>query len=86
VFTKDIYQREFDANASERKLFLVGLVATTILGAVTIASALAILWVPGLKGPFDAMVKYFAGLLTPVSVPLLFGMLYRRATWRWSGA
>ncbi|NOZ23504.1 MAG: hypothetical protein GXP25_20705 [Planctomycetes bacterium] len=82
VFTKDIYQRQFDRNASEGRLLIVGLLATTVLGAVTVGCALAILWDPRLKGPFETMVKYFAGLLTPISIPLLFGMLNRRATWR----
>lgn len=82
VFAKDIYQRQFARGSGERRLLLVGIAVTTVLGAVTVASALAILWVPALKGPFDAVMEYFAGLLAPISVPLLLGMVNRRATWR----
>jgi SSS family solute:Na+ symporter len=82
VFAKDIYQRQFAPDSSEQRLLFVGVTATLVLGAITVASALAILWVPGLKGPFNAVMEYFAGLFAPVSVPLLLGMVNRRATWR----
>lgn len=82
VFAKDIYQRQFSPHSSEQRLLLVGLAATTVFGAVTVASALAILWVPGFEGPFNTVMEYFAGLFAPVSVPLLLGMVNRRATWR----
>lgn len=82
VFAKDIYQRQFAPHSSEQRLLLVGLAATTVFGAVTVASGLAILWVPGFEGPFNTVMEYFAGLFAPVSVPLLLGMINRRATWR----
>jgi len=79
VFTKDIYGRHFRPNASEKTLFKVGLLATLILGIVTIATGLL---TPLMGGAFKAMMTWYAAILGPVSVPLLFGMLNRRTTWR----
>lgn len=87
VFTKDIYGRAFNPNASEKTLFKVGLLATVVLGIITIMTGLL---APGMGGAFKAMVTWYAAILGPVSVPLLFGMLNRRTTWRgalaaWAG-
>jgi len=79
VFTKDIYQRTFSPGASEKTLLKVGLLATGILGAVTIMAGLL---APFLGGAFNAMMAWYAAILGPVSVPLLLGMLNRRTTWR----
>ncbi|HIE50337.1 MAG TPA: hypothetical protein EYP85_01140 [Armatimonadetes bacterium] len=82
VFTKDIYQRTLNPRASEGHLFRVGLLATAIFGAVTVACGLATVRVEGAEKAFAAMVKWYAALLGPVAIPLLFGMLYRHTTWR----
>jgi len=79
VFTKDIYQKTFNPSAAERTLLKVGLLATGVLGAITILSGLL---APVLGGAFKAMMDWYAAVLGPVSVPLLFGMLTRRTTWR----
>lgn len=79
VFTKDIYKTTFNPNASDRTLLKVGLLATGVLGAITIATGLL---APVMGGAFKAMMDWYAAILGPVSVPLLFGMLTRRTTWR----
>ncbi|MBI3946865.1 MAG: Na+:solute symporter [Armatimonadetes bacterium] len=79
VFTKDIYQRILKPGASERALMRVGLVATAVLGAITIGTGLL---TPRLGGAFNAMMDWYAGILPPVAVPLLFGMLNRRTSSR----
>ncbi len=79
VFTKDIYHKTFNPSASEKTLLKVGLLATAILGTITIVSGLL---GQRLGGAFEAMVNWYAALLAPVSVPLLLGMLNRRTTWR----
>ena len=79
VFTKDIYQRTFKRNASDSQLLRVGMIATLVLGALTIAAALLTIQ---MKGAFNAMIEWFAAILGPVSIPLLLGMLYRKTTWR----
>ncbi len=79
VFTKDIYSTTFDPKASEAKLMKVGLIATAVLGIITIATGML---APSLGGAFKGMINWYAAILGPVSVPLLLGMLTRRTTWR----
>ena len=79
VFTKDIYQRILSPRASDRTLLRVGGIATVVLGAITIGTGLL---TPALGGAFKAMMDWYAAILVPVAVPLLFGMLNRRTTWR----
>ena len=79
VFTKDIYQRSFNPGASDALLLRVGMIATAVLGMLTIGAALLTIQ---LQGAFKASVEWFAAILGPVSIPLLFGMLYRKATWK----
>lgn len=79
VFTHDIYRRSFNQNASDRHLLRVGMSATVVLGALTIASALLTIH---MQGAFNAMIEWFAAILGPVSLPLLLGMVFRKPTWR----
>ncbi len=79
VFTKDIYQKTFDPDAPEKTLLKVGLLATALFGVITIVAGLM---GDKLGGAFNAMMQWYAAVLAPVSVPLLFGMLNRRTTWR----
>jgi SSS family solute:Na+ symporter len=87
VFTKDIYERTINRRATERTLMQVGLIATIVFGALTIGCGLA---TEALGGAFRAMIEWYGAVLGPVSIPLLFGMLLRRTTWRgallsWAG-
>lgn len=79
VFTKDIFQRTIKRNSSEHLLLRVGMISTIILGFLTIAAALITI---NMESAFKAMVEWYAAILGPVSIPLLFGMLYRKTTWR----
>ncbi|NOY76679.1 MAG: hypothetical protein GXO76_02285 [Calditrichaeota bacterium] len=79
VFTKDIYQRTFNQGASDALLLRVGMIATAVLGMLTIGAALLTI---ELQGAFKASVEWFAAILGPVSIPLLLGMIYRKATWK----
>jgi Na+/proline symporter len=79
VFTKDIYHRTINENAAEKKLVLVGMISTIVFGVLTIVSALITIH---MSGAFNAMVEWYAAILGPVSIPLLFGMILRRPTWR----
>ncbi len=79
VFTKDIYGGTIGKNASDARLLKVGLGATAIFGAITVAAGLA---TESLGGAFKAMMDWYAAVLAPVSIPLLFGMLLKRTTWR----
>ncbi len=79
VFTQDIYHRRFNPRAPERTVLRVGLVASGVIGAITIGAALL---TPAMGGAFKAMLDWYAALLAPVAVPLLLGMLTRRTSWR----
>jgi SSS family solute:Na+ symporter len=79
VFTKDIYQRSFNFNASEKKLVAVGMISTIVFGLLTIVSALITI---SLEGAFNTMVEWYAAILGPISIPMLFGMIFRKPTWR----
>lgn len=79
VFTKDIYQRSINHNASEQKLIKIGMISTIVFGLLTIVSALITIH---LKGAFNTMVEWYAAILGPISIPLLFGMIFRKPTWR----
>nr|HPO07578.1 hypothetical protein [bacterium] len=82
VITKDIYQRNFNPNAANLHLLRVGLVATTVLGFFMIASAMMVLSNPSMERAFQVTIQWFGALLGPVTIPLLFGMLSRRSSWR----
>ncbi|MGB2867464.1 MAG: hypothetical protein WBD36_03360, partial [Bacteroidota bacterium] len=79
VFTKDIYHRTMNKDAPEKTLLLIGITSTVVFGVLTILSAIITIH---LHGAFNTMVEWYAAILGPVSIPLLFGMVYRKATWR----
>lgn len=82
VFTKDVYQRNFNREISDRGLYRVGMITTIVIGVVILGSAVAIAESSGLGKVFSATVKLFGGLLSPVAVPLMFGMIWKRTTAR----
>jgi len=82
VFTKDIYGRAINPRATDGALLRVGLLATAVFSAITIACGLIPAHSSGAEKAFKVMMDWYAAVLSPVAIPLLFGMLYRRATWR----
>ena len=79
VFTNDIFKRLFKPDASDKLVLRVGFLATVVFGALTVGCGLLTL---RMEGAFKAMVEWYGAILGPIAVPLLFGMVYRRATWR----
>ncbi len=79
VFTNDIFKRMFKRDASETLVLRVGFAATIVFGGLTIGCGLLTI---RMEGAFRAMVEWYGGILGPVAIPLLFGMLWRRTTWR----
>lgn len=82
VFTKDIYLRTINPRATEGMLLRVGILATAMFSLVTVACGLIPAHSSGAEKAFKVMMDWYAAVLSPVAIPLLFGMLYRRATWR----
>jgi SSS family transporter len=81
VVTKDIYHRLIDKGASERRLVLVGRIATLLIGGLTIVIGI-ILIASARRGLFEVMVTVFGLFVGPMLIPMLLGLLSRRFTWR----
>ena len=75
VLTKDIYQRLFNKNATDKELLWVGRLMTFLLGAVITIGAL---YIGGFGGAFEAN-KLFTGLFAiPMTIPLVLGIALKR--------
>ena len=82
VFTKDIYQRNFNRAIGDKALFKVGMITTVTFGLLVIVSAVLIAQSDGAEKVFNYTVKLFGGLLPPIAIPLMFGMIFKRPTAR----
>ena len=85
VITEDIYRRLFDKEASQRRLIVVGRLATIAVGALTIAIGITLI-ASARKGLFEVMVTVFGLFVGPMLIPMLAGLLIRRVTWRGAAA
>ncbi|MEM2220222.1 MAG: hypothetical protein QXG40_00355 [Ignisphaera sp.] len=86
IATRDLYAR-FKKAVDPIKQLRFGRVMTLLFGGLTVALAFI---APSLGPAFSVMVTWYAGLLGPVAVPLLLGLMYGRTTWRgalasWAG-
>lgn len=75
VFTRDVYHRLLRRNASPSELMWAARGATFVIGALVIVGAM---FVGRLGGAFKANLELTA-LAIPLSVPLVLGILLRRA-------
>jgi SSS family transporter len=85
VITEDIYRRLFDKNASQKRLVVVGRLATLLVGALTIAIGVSLIGAAS-KGLFEVMVTVFGLFVGPMLIPMLLGLLVPRVTWRGAAA
>jgi Na+/proline symporter len=85
VITEDIYRRLFDKEASQRRLIIVGRLATLAVGALTILIGISLI-ASARKGLFEVMVTVFGLFVGPMLIPMLAGLLFRRVTWRGAAA
>ena len=85
VITEDIYRRLFDKEATQRRLIIVGRVATLVVGALTISIGITLI-ASARKGLFEVMVTVFGLFVGPMLIPMLAGLLIRRVTWRGAAA
>ena len=81
VVTKDIYQRLFDKDASQRRLVLVGRIATLLIGSLTIIIGVVLI-ASARRGLFEVMVTVFGLFVGPMLIPMLLGLLSSRFSWR----
>ena len=85
VITQDIYRRLFDKEASQRRLVVVGRLATLSIGALTIGIGVTLI-ATARRGLFEVMVTVFGIFIGPMLIPMLLGLLNRRVTWRGAAA
>src|SRR5207247_5191807 len=78
---EDIYRRLFDKEANQKRLVIVGRIATLVIGAITITIGV-ILIASARKGLFEVMVTVFGIFIGPMLIPMLLGLLSRHITWR----
>ncbi len=82
VLTNDIYKRVIHPNASPKELVFVGRIATCFVGFIAIGIAFYMLKNNSNSGGdnlFRNMMKLFSVATAPVGVPMLFGILSKRA-------
>ena len=82
VFTKDFYQRNFRREIDDRALFRAGMAMTAIFGLAVVVTAVVISQSPGMNKVFKMTIELFGGLLSPIAIPLMFGMIWKRPTAR----
>jgi len=85
VITEDIYRRLFDKDASQKRLVIVGRIATLGIGILTIGIGITLIS-SAQKGLFEVMVTVFGLFVGPMLIPMLAGLLSRRITWRGAAA
>ncbi|HEU4479198.1 MAG TPA: sodium:solute symporter family protein [Pyrinomonadaceae bacterium] len=85
VMTEDIYRRLFHKDASQKRLVVVGRIATLLIGAITITIGVTLI-ATARRGLFEVMVTVFGIFIGPMLIPMLLGLLSRRVTWRGAAA
>jgi SSS family transporter len=85
VLTQDIYHRLFAKNASQRRLVLVGRLATLLVGATTVGIGVYLVSTAR-RGLFEIMVTLFGLFVGPMLIPMLAGLVNRKVTWRGAAA
>ena len=80
VLTNDVYRRLIHPDATDHRLVWVGRLMTLLIGTVALILPLALVATNSDKGLFDKMVKLFGVAGTPIAVPMLAGLLWRRTT------
>jgi SSS family transporter len=77
VLTRDVYQRLFRKNSTEKELVIAGKVFTIIIGVIGTIMAMII---PQFGGAFRYMQLILGISVPPMMLPILLALIYRRAT------
>jgi len=80
VLTNDVYRRLLDPGASQRRLVFVGRLTTVLLGLIPLSIALYVARTIGGDVLFRKMVTVFSVAAPPIAVPMLAGLIWRRAS------
>ncbi len=80
VITNDIVKRLFAPNLGDRALVMTARLATLAIGIAAMLLALLFARAEGLEDLVKYMARLFAGLLPPVALPMMAGLLSRRTS------
>ena len=81
IISHDIYKGMFRPNLNDQQLLKAGRIAALTIGLIVMA--LAVFFVNSKFGIFNLMVAFFTLFNIPVSVPIAFGLIFRRVP-KWS--
>src|SRR3989339_386859 len=81
VVARDMVQGLFRPKTKDEELMKIGKIASVVIG--TIVTSLAVLFVSSQYGIFNMMQTFFTLFNIPVTVPLCFGLIFRRVP-KWS--
>lgn len=77
VLSKDVYQRLINSRVSDKQLLSVTKISTVVIGLIVLLGAL---FIKNFGGAFEAN-KLFTGIFAiPVGIPLILGLVNRKAT------
>lgn len=77
VVSKDFYQRLINKHATDKQLLIVAKLSTIVVGALVLFGGL---FIKDFGGAFEAN-KLFTGIFAiPIGIPLVLGIIYRKAT------
>ncbi|HZV13012.1 MAG TPA: sodium/solute symporter, partial [Candidatus Kapabacteria bacterium] len=80
IFTRDVYKSFVNKDATDRQMLTVGRWASALVGTVVVSEAIYFIAAP--FGIFNYMQQFFSLFNVPISLPLAFGLLFRKVS-RW---
>lgn len=81
IVARDMVQGLFRPRTKDEELMKIGKIASVVIG--TIVTSLAVLFISSQFGIFNMMQTFFTLFNIPVTVPLCFGLIFRRVP-KWS--
>jgi Na+/proline symporter len=81
IFARDMYQGLFKPSTRDEDLLRIGRKASIVIGLIV--TGLAIVFVTSQFGIFNLMQAFFTLFNIPVSIPMAFGLIFRRVP-KWS--
>ncbi|MCC6397432.1 MAG: hypothetical protein IT282_10470 [Bacteroidetes bacterium] len=81
IFARDMYQGLFKPSTRDEDLLRIGRKASIVIGLIV--TGLAVLFVTSQFGIFNLMQAFFTLFNIPVSIPMAFGLIFRRVP-KWS--
>jgi len=81
IFTRDVYKSFVNKSATDTRMLKVGRWSSAAIGIIIVTEALYFVSAP--FGIFNYMQQFFSLFNIPISLPLAFGILFRKVS-RWS--